>query len=131
VLSKASGTFTIDHPLDPSGMILNHYFVESPDMSNVYSGSVALNAAGRGEVRAARLLQRAQPQPARATHRRRTVDALLRKTSAGTGSWSAEAECEGLLAGDRDRRDPSAEITRLIMPVEQPKTGRLPAISLD
>jgi len=30
-LSKASGTFTIDHPLDPHGTILNHYSLRGGD----------------------------------------------------------------------------------------------------
>lgn len=37
-LTKGGGTFTIDHPSDPKNKILNHSFVESPDMKNVYDG---------------------------------------------------------------------------------------------
>ncbi len=48
-VSKASGTFEIDHPLDPANRILRHSFVESPDMKNVYDG-VAI-ADESGEVR--------------------------------------------------------------------------------
>ncbi len=45
-LSKASGTFKIDHPLDPENKYLYHSFVESPDMMNVYRGRVTLDATG-------------------------------------------------------------------------------------
>lgn len=40
VLSKTSGTFEIDHPLDPKNKILRHSFVESPEMVNIYKGNV-------------------------------------------------------------------------------------------
>jgi hypothetical protein len=50
-LSKAGGTFTIDHPLDPYNKILNHYFIEGPEMLNLYRGSVILDANGRAEVK--------------------------------------------------------------------------------
>jgi hypothetical protein len=49
-LSKGSGTFTIDHPLDPENKILQHSFVESPDMMNVYNGNVVLDARGETVV---------------------------------------------------------------------------------
>ncbi|MBN2519354.1 MAG: hypothetical protein JXB17_02520 [Bacteroidales bacterium] len=41
-LSKSSGSFTIDHPLDPENEILNHSFVESPEMINIYKGRTKL-----------------------------------------------------------------------------------------
>lgn len=49
-LSKASGTFKIDHPLDPENKYLYHSFVESPDMMNVYNGNVILDANGEAIV---------------------------------------------------------------------------------
>lgn len=39
-LTKGSGSFKIDHPLDPANKYLSHSFVESPDMMNVYNGNV-------------------------------------------------------------------------------------------
>ncbi|HRJ31792.1 MAG TPA: hypothetical protein PLV21_18530 [Cyclobacteriaceae bacterium] len=49
-LSKGSGTFKIDHPLDPANKYLYHSFVESPDMKNIYDGVVTLDASGQAEV---------------------------------------------------------------------------------
>lgn len=49
-LSKGSGTFRIDHPLDPANMYLSHSFVESPDMKNIYDGVVTLNDDGSATV---------------------------------------------------------------------------------
>jgi hypothetical protein len=50
-LSKAAGSFRIDHPLDPANKILSHSFVESPDMMNVYNGNVKLDARGEATVK--------------------------------------------------------------------------------
>ncbi len=49
-LSKAAGSFKIDHPLDPENKYLSHSFVESPDMMNIYNGNVELNYSGEAEV---------------------------------------------------------------------------------
>jgi hypothetical protein len=45
-LSKSSGSFKIDHPLDPENKYLYHSFVESPDMMNIYNGNVTTDANG-------------------------------------------------------------------------------------
>jgi hypothetical protein len=50
-LSKGSGSFKIDHPLDPENKYLYHSFVESPDMMNVYNGNILLDANGTAIVR--------------------------------------------------------------------------------
>jgi hypothetical protein len=49
-LSKGAGSFRIDHPLDPLNKYLQHSFVESPDMLNIYSGEVTVGATGRAAV---------------------------------------------------------------------------------
>lgn len=49
-LQKSGGGFTIDHPLDPTNRILNHSFVESPDMKNFYDGVTQLDARGEAWV---------------------------------------------------------------------------------
>jgi hypothetical protein len=49
-LSKAAGSFKIDHPLDPENKFLSHSFVESPDMKNIYDGIATLDDAGVASV---------------------------------------------------------------------------------
>lgn len=49
-LSKAAGSFKIDHPLDPANRYLYHSFVESPDMMNIYNGNVTLDEKGEAWV---------------------------------------------------------------------------------
>lgn len=49
-LSKSAGSFKIDHPLDPENKYLQHSFVESPDMMNVYNGNVVLDRNGEAAV---------------------------------------------------------------------------------
>ncbi|MFT6441662.1 MAG: hypothetical protein ACJASM_001199 [Salibacteraceae bacterium] len=50
IVSKASGSFKIDHPLDPENKYLVHSFVESPDMMNVYNGNITTDANGLATV---------------------------------------------------------------------------------
>jgi hypothetical protein len=49
-LSKTSGSFQIDHPLDPANKYLFHSFVESPDMMNIYNGNVQLDGTGSATI---------------------------------------------------------------------------------
>jgi hypothetical protein len=49
-LSKAGGSFKIDHPLDPANKYLYHSFVESPDMMDIYNGNVTTDGAGNAVV---------------------------------------------------------------------------------
>ena len=49
-LSKGMGSFKIDHPLDPANKYLYHSFVESPDMMNIYNGTVVTDADGYATV---------------------------------------------------------------------------------
>ncbi|MEM7130395.1 MAG: hypothetical protein AAF702_28985 [Chloroflexota bacterium] len=49
-LTKSAGSFKIDHPLDPANKYLNHSFVESPDMMNIYNGNIVLDQNGESWV---------------------------------------------------------------------------------
>lgn len=49
-LYKTSGAFRIDHPIDPENKYLQHSFVESPDMMNIYNGNVILDENGEAVV---------------------------------------------------------------------------------
>ena len=50
ILSKAGGSFRIDHPLDPENKYLSHSFVESPDMMNIYNGNITTDQNGLAVV---------------------------------------------------------------------------------
>lgn len=49
-IRKSGGTFTIDHPIEPENYYLNHSFVESPEMKNIYDGIVQLDEKGSATV---------------------------------------------------------------------------------
>jgi hypothetical protein len=49
-LFKGAGAFRIDNPLDPAHSYLQHSFVESPDMKNIYDGNVTTDAKGYATV---------------------------------------------------------------------------------
>jgi len=132
-LSQSGGGLTIDHPLDPSGRILNHYFVESPDMCNVYSGSVVLDAAGRGEVRLPEYFDALNRSPRVQLTGVGSADVVYvaEKVSGNRFAVGGKPGMEVYWQVTGERKDPPAEIARLIMPVEQPKTGELAGHSLD
>jgi len=56
-LYKSSGAFRIDNPIDPAHSYLQHSFVESPDMMNVYNGNVRTDAKGFATVTLPRWFQ--------------------------------------------------------------------------
>jgi hypothetical protein len=45
-VTKGSGSFKIDDPLEPEKKYLSHSFVESPDMMNVYNGNIVTDKHG-------------------------------------------------------------------------------------
>lgn len=47
---KASGSFIIDHPLDPQNKLLRHNFVESPENLLIYRGRAELDQGGEAVV---------------------------------------------------------------------------------
>ena len=49
-LSKGSGSFLIDHPLDPENKLLRHNFVESPENLLIYRGKAQLDGSGEAMV---------------------------------------------------------------------------------
>jgi hypothetical protein len=49
-ISKGSGTFVIDDPIDPANKLLYHSFVESPDVKNLYDGIATLDKNGEAVV---------------------------------------------------------------------------------
>lgn len=50
-LSKTSGSFLIDHPLDPLDKTLRHNFVESPENLCLYRGKITLDTQGQAVVK--------------------------------------------------------------------------------
>jgi hypothetical protein len=49
-LSKGTGSFVIDHPLDPENKLLRHNFVESPENLLIYRGKAELNSNGEALI---------------------------------------------------------------------------------
>jgi hypothetical protein len=131
-LSKTGGGFTIDHPQDPLGKILNHYFVESPEMVLIYRGTAVIGADGRAEVHLPDYFDDLNRNP------------MVQLTGIGTSDVFVAEKVRGnrFVIGGKpgtevywtvtgDRKDQSAEIIRLAMPVEQKKEGVLAGHSLD
>jgi hypothetical protein len=132
-LSKASGTFTIDHPLDPQGKILNHYFIEGPEMRNLYDGEAVLDASGRAVVVLPDYFSALNRNPRVQLTGVGTREAVYVADDVSGNRFTiggpAGAKVYWQVTGER--RDVSAEATRRMMPVEQPKTGELAGRMLD
>ncbi|MGQ9708754.1 MAG: hypothetical protein ACUVUR_07785, partial [bacterium] len=132
IISKAGGSFTIDHPLDHRGKVLNHYFIEGPEMRNLYDGEVVLDASGRATVYL--------PDYFSLLNRK----ARIQLTGVGTSDVYVAEDVKGnvFVIGGKpgtkvywqvtgERQDVSAEVIRRMMPVEQTKTGELVGRMLD
>jgi hypothetical protein len=132
ILSKASGTFTIDHPLDPEHKILNHYFVESPEMVLIYRGTAVISEEGRSEIHLPDYFDALNDEPIIYLTGVGTSDVYVVenvKNNAFMIGGKAGAKVNWMVTGAR--KDPSAEITKVLMPVEQVKEGGLAGRSLD
>jgi hypothetical protein len=124
-LSKNAGAFKIDHPLDPANRYLQHSFVESPDMKNVYDGVVTTDGRGFATVKL--------PSYFQALNR----DFRYQLTILGTRGWRARVVSK--IAGNRfaiQSDEPNVEVSWLVtgirkdayanahrIQVEPPKAG--------
>jgi len=131
-LSKTGGSFTIDHPVDPYNKILNHYFVEGPEMLNIYRGSVVLDATGKAEVTLPDYFSALNRNPHIQLTGVGTSDVYVaEKISGNRFVIGGKPGTEVYWQVTGERQDVSAEAIRRMMPVEQPKTGPLAGRMLD
>jgi hypothetical protein len=132
ILSKAGGSFTIDHPLDPYNKILNHYFIEGPEMLNLYRGSVILDANGRAEVKLPEYFSALNRNPMVVVSGVGTSDVYILEEVKGNRfviGGKPGTKVYWIVTGERN--DVSAEAIRRLMPVEQLKTEALYGRMLD
>lgn len=126
-LHKGGGGFRIDHPLDPANKYLSHSFVESPEMLNVYRGTVRTDSAGEAVVTVPEYVEALNEHfsyhltvlgdPASAS-----VTDPLRDRTFGIRCDRAGAEVCWLLLGVR--RDPWAAAHRIVVEERKPEHAR-------
>jgi hypothetical protein len=124
-LSKGTGSFKIDHPLDPEHKYLYHSFVESPDMMNIYNGNAMLAADGSAWVelpdwfealnRDFRYQLTAIGAPGPNLYVAETISANRFRIAGGEPGMTVSWQVTGI------RQDPLAEANRV--PVEEEKGG--------
>jgi hypothetical protein len=131
--STGTGMFTIDHPQDPLNRILNQYAVGSSEQILTYRGVAVIGSDGRAAVMLPGYFSALNRNP------------MVQLTGVGTPEPVYVAED---VSGNRfviggkpgtkvywtvtgERKDQSAEIARILTPVEQAKTGGLVGHSLD
>ena len=130
-LSKGSGTFVIDHPLDPKNKLLYHSFVESPDVKNLYDGVAVLDAQGSASVVLPAYFEtlntdiRFQVSP---------IGAPMRNLIMRAGAEANTARIEGGVAGGRvswqvtgTRKDPYILENPIIVEVDKSADTLVPA----
>jgi hypothetical protein len=131
-LSKAGGTFTIEHPLDPYNKILNHYFIEGPEVRNLYDGEVILDASGRATVHLPDYFSVLNRKPRIQLTGVGTSDVyVLEDIKGNTFVIGGKPKTKVYWQVTGERADVSAEAIRRLMPVEQLKTGALSGRMLD
>jgi len=127
-LSKGGGSFKIDHPVDPENKYLYHSFVESPDMMNVYNGTVVLDGDGRATVELAewfgalnrdyRYQLTAIGAPAPELHVSREVEDGTFSIAGGKADQKVSWQVTGI------RQDAWANANRIPVEVDKPEQDR-------
>ncbi len=131
-LAKTGGTFTIDHPLDPENKILNHYFVESPEMVLIYRGSAVIGENGRATVHLPDYFNALNKNPMIQLTGVKSNDVWVEEEVAqNTFMIGGKPGVKVYWTVTGERKDPSADVIKIIMPVEQLKEGDLTGRSLD
>jgi hypothetical protein len=100
-LTKGAGAFRIDDPLDPAHKYLQHSFVESPEMMNIYNGNVTTNGNGFATVRLPAYFQALNK------------DFRYQLTPVGHSAWGAQAIVWNRIKDDRFtiRSKPDVEVS--------------------
>jgi len=131
--STGSGVFSFDHPQDPLNRILNQYAVGSAEQILSYRGAAVIGPDGRKAVSLPAYFDALNRNP------------MVQLTGVGTPEPVYVAEDVGgnrFVIGGKpgtkvywtvtgERKDQSAEIARILTPVEQAKAGSLVGHSLD
>jgi hypothetical protein len=127
-LTKGGGCFRIDHPLDPENKYLQHSFVESPDMKNLYDGTCRLDDNGSagielpewfGELnRDYRYQLTAIGGPAPDLHIAEEVSEKGFRIAGGTAGMKVSWQVTGI------RKDPWAEMNRIVVEEDKPEEAR-------
>lgn len=127
-VSKGSGTFKIDHPLDPANKYLSHSFVESPDMMNVYNGNVRLDDDGAAWIelptyfealnRDFRYQLTAIGAPGPNLYVAEEIDRNRFRIAGGAPGMKVSWQVTGV------RQDPYAEMNRVQVETDKPETER-------
>jgi hypothetical protein len=126
-LSKAAGSFLIDHPTDPRNKTLRHNLVESPEHLCIYRGQATLDENGKASVELPRYFAALTDEEAATVYLTPLGStpfaasyAWNRKHTAFAVHGTAGAEVAYMVLADRD--DPVAR--RLRQPVEETKGPR-------
>ncbi len=127
-LTKMSGMFKIDHPLDPENKYLSHSFVESSDMMNVYNGNANLDTNGEAWIILPKWFEKlnkdfryqltAIGKPSPNLHIAKEISGNRFQVAGGTPGSKVSWQVTGI------RHDPYAEENRVIVEEAKPVNER-------
>ena len=130
--STGTGMFTIDHPQDPLNRILNQYAVGSAEQILSYRGAAVIGPDGRVAVSLPDYFAALNRNPMVQLTGVGTSDVYVaEKVSGNQFTIGGKPGTEVYWTVTGERKDQSAEIARILTPVEQDKTGSLVGHSLD
>jgi hypothetical protein len=134
-MSFSTGTlvFSMDHPSDPEGMILNQQAVGSPEPMLLYKGMAMIGDNGRVKVFLPEYFERINRNPCIQLTGCGSPDVVFVAEDIKGNSFSIGGKpgTKVYWIVTAERTDVHAEIARVLTPVEQQKTGELIGHSLD
>jgi hypothetical protein len=126
VLKSNSMAYSLDDPLDPDGTIMNQYAVGSPEIVVTFRGSAVIGTDGRVVAELPRYFDALCQNPTVQLTGVGTYEVYVADTVVGNRfAIGGKPGTEVYWTVTGERKDQLAEITRIRMPVEQPRTGAL------
>lgn len=130
--STGTLAFTMDHPTQPMDKILNQYAVGSSELMLMYSGTVFLDDDGRADVALPEYFDEINRNPRIQLTGVGTSDVFVAEKIVGNHfAVGGKPGTEVYWTVVAERKDPHAEVARVLTPVEQLKTDELVNHSID
>jgi hypothetical protein len=132
-LVQGYGALAVDDPRDPDGGILNQYSVASSEMVMIYRGSAMIGPNGRAGVGLPSYFDALCRNPMVQLTGVGTADVvyIAEDVSGNNFTVGGKPGMKVYWTVTAERKDPTAELGRVLLPVEQAKTGALAGRSLD
>jgi hypothetical protein len=127
-----NGVFVMDHPVDPDGKILNQFAVGSSQMLVTYCGKAVVAANGLATVELPGYFDALCTSPTIQVSGIGTSDVFIAEEVTGNRFMvGGKPGTKFFWTVSGEREDQNAQLTRILTPVEQQKTGKMVGHSVD